>query len=88
MKLQDEATDAANRRRQAAGGADRMREVRSDPEVIELTKELAAREGELAKLKTQFGDRHPAVEVRQAITELRASLSTARSGRPRRLTCR
>ena len=70
MKLQDETTDAANRRRQAAGGADRMREVRSDPEVVELTKQLAVREGELAKLKTQFGDKHPAVlEVRQAITE-------------------
>jgi chain length determinant protein EpsF len=79
VKLQDEATDAAHRRRQAAGGADRMREVRSDPEVMDLTKELVAREGELAKLKTQFGDRHPAVlEVRQAITELRAKLSTAR----------
>jgi uncharacterized protein involved in exopolysaccharide biosynthesis len=46
--------------------------------VIELTKILAAREGELAKLKTQFGDQHPAVvEVRQAISELRASLSAA-----------
>jgi uncharacterized protein involved in exopolysaccharide biosynthesis len=46
---------------------------------MDLTKELAARESELAKLKTQFGDRHPAVlEVRQAITELRANLSTAR----------
>ena len=79
VKLQDEATDAANRRRQAAAGADRMREVRSDPEVIDLTKELAARESELAKLKAQFGDRHPAVlEVQQAITQLRASLSTAR----------
>jgi chain length determinant protein EpsF len=78
VRLQDEATDAANRRRQAASGADRMREVRSDPEVIELTKILAAREGELAKLKTQFGDQHPAVvEVRQAISELRASLSAA-----------
>jgi polysaccharide biosynthesis transport protein len=79
VKLQDEATDAANRRRQAASSADRMREVRSDPEVIELTTQLATREGELAKLKTQFGDRHPAVlEVRQAINELRASLSAAR----------
>ena len=78
VKLQDEATDAANRRRQAVGSADRMREVRSDPEVNQLTSQLALREGELAKLKTQFGDRHPAVlEVRQAITELRASLSAA-----------
>jgi succinoglycan biosynthesis transport protein ExoP len=79
VKLQDESTDAANRRGQAAGGADRMREVRADPEVNQLTTQLAVREGELAKLKTQFGDRHPAVvEVRQAITELRAHLSTAR----------
>jgi polysaccharide biosynthesis transport protein len=79
VKLQDEATDATNRRRQAAGSADRMREVRSDPEVNQLTSQLAVREGELAKLKTQFGDRHPAVlEVREAITELRASLSAAR----------
>jgi polysaccharide biosynthesis transport protein len=78
VKLQDEATDAANRRRQAASSADRMREVRNDPEVIELTRQLSQREGELAKLKTQFGDRHPAVlEVRQAITELRAALSSA-----------
>ena len=80
VALQDEATDAANRRRQAAGSADRMREVRSDPEVIELTTQLSAREGELAKLKTQFGDRHPAVvEVRQAITELRANPSAERT---------
>jgi polysaccharide biosynthesis transport protein len=79
VKLQDEANDAVNKRRQAAGSADRMREVRSDPEVIQLTNQLAVREGELAKLKTQFGDKHPAIlEVRQAITELRANLSAAR----------
>jgi succinoglycan biosynthesis transport protein ExoP len=78
VKLQDEATDAANRRRQAASSADRMREVRSDPEVVQLTTQLATREGELARLKTQFGERHPAVlEVQQAITEVRASLSAA-----------
>lgn len=79
VALQDEATDAANRRRQAASSADRMREVRNDPEVIELTTQLSAREGELAKLKTQFGSRHPAVvEVQQSIAELRANLGAAR----------
>jgi succinoglycan biosynthesis transport protein ExoP len=79
VKLQDEATDATNRRRQAAGSAERMREVRTDPEVMDLTTQLAAREGELAKLKTQFGDRHPAVlEVRQAMSDVRERLTAAR----------
>jgi uncharacterized protein involved in exopolysaccharide biosynthesis len=78
VALQDEATDAANRQRLAAGGANQMREVRNDPEVTELTGQLAAREGDLTKLKTQFGDRHPAVvEVRQSVADLRARLSVA-----------
>jgi len=78
VALQDEATDAVNRQRQATGGANRMREVRSDPEVAELTSLLAQREGELAKLKTEFGDRHPAVvQVRESISDLRGRLSAA-----------
>jgi succinoglycan biosynthesis transport protein ExoP len=78
VALQDEATDAINRQRLAASGENRMREVRNDPEVTELTGQLAVREGELTKLKTQFGDRHPAVvEVRQSVADLRARLSAA-----------
>ena len=78
VALQDEATADMNRERQAAASADRMREVRSDPEVTELTTSLSQAEGNLTKLKTQFGDRHPAViEARQSIAALRERLAAA-----------
>ncbi len=76
VALQDEATDAANRQRQAAQGANRMREVRNDPEVMELTAQLAREQASLSKLLTEFGERHPAVvQAQRSIADLRARLS-------------
>jgi polysaccharide biosynthesis transport protein len=81
VALQDAATDAANRQRQATSSANRMREVRADPEVTELTAQLASRESELAKLKTDYGDRHPAViQARESVTDLRKRVSAATQG--------
>lgn len=78
VALQDEATAATNRQRQAMGSANRMQEVRNDPEVKELTTELAKAEGALTRLKTDFGDNHPAViEARKSIGDLRGRLSAA-----------
>jgi polysaccharide biosynthesis transport protein len=78
VALQDEATAAADRQRQAVGSASGMQEVRNDPEVAELTSNLAKAEGELSRLKSQFGDRHPAViEARKSIEDVRGRLSAA-----------
>jgi succinoglycan biosynthesis transport protein ExoP len=78
VALQDEATGASDRQKQAAKGADRMREVRNDPEVMALMAELAQEEGGLAKLKTEFGERHPTVvQAQRAIAELRGRLSAS-----------
>lgn len=77
VALQDEATAASDRQRQAAGRAN-MQEVRADPEVAELTSSLARAQGDLTRLKSQFGDRHPAVvEARKSIDDLRGRLSAA-----------
>jgi len=76
--LQDEATDASDRRRQAMSGANGMREVRSDPEVVELTAQLAREQVGLAKLKTEFGDRHPAVvQAQKSVDDVRGRLSAS-----------
>lgn len=78
VALQDEATNAADRQRQATKGANQMREVRNDPEVIALTTELAQEEADLAKLKTDLGERHPdVIQARKAIDDVRARLSAA-----------
>lgn len=77
VALEDEATNAANRQRQASKG-DQMREVRNDPEVIALTTQLAQEEAGLAKLMTDLGERHPDVaQARKAIDDVRARLSVA-----------
>lgn len=76
VALEDEATAAVNRERQAAKNADRMREVRSDPEVMALTAELAQEEGALAKLMSEFGERHPdVIQAKRAVADARARLS-------------
>jgi succinoglycan biosynthesis transport protein ExoP len=76
--LQDEATDASDRRRQAMSGENGMREVRSDPEVVELTAQLAREQVGLAKLKTEFGARHPAVvQAQKSVDDVRGRLSAS-----------
>lgn len=76
--LQDELADAANRRRQAAAAPSQMREVRSDPQVSALTTDLAVEQSRLAKLRTEFGEQHPAVvETQRAIEDLRRRLDGA-----------
>ncbi len=77
VSLQDEATAASNRQRQAMRRAE-MSELRNDPEVVELNAQLAREQVALSKLKTDFGDRHPAViQAQKSIADLRAQLSAS-----------
>lgn len=77
VALQDEATAASNRQRQAMRRAE-MSEVRNDPEVVELNAQLAREQVALSKLKTEFGDRHPAVvQAQKSIADLRGRLSAS-----------
>lgn len=76
--LQDEATDAANRRRQASAAPSRMRDLRSDPEVLALTTELARQQARLSDLRSGLGEQHPAVaEARQAASALRERIDAS-----------
>src|SRR5688572_2178203 len=59
--LQDAAAEAASLRKQARAAPASMREVRNDPEVAVLTGELVRLEGQLADLKSEFGEKHHAV---------------------------
>jgi uncharacterized protein involved in exopolysaccharide biosynthesis len=55
-----------------------MREVRNDPEVAVLTGELVRQQGQLADLKSEFGEQHHAViQARQSITDVRRRLDAA-----------
>lgn len=77
VTLQDEATAAANRQRQAMRRAE-MSEVRQDPEVVELNAQLAREQVALSKLRTEFGERHPAViQAQKSIEDLRARVSAS-----------
>jgi chain length determinant protein EpsF len=78
ITLQDQATEAANRRRQAASAPGDMREIRNDPEVAALTGELVRQEGNLAELKSEFGEQHHAViQARQSIRDTKQRLNSA-----------
>jgi chain length determinant protein EpsF len=78
ITLQDAAAEAANRRRQASALPGGMREVRDDPEVAALTGELVRHQGQLAELKSEFGDEHPAVvQARQSINDAKQRLDRA-----------
>jgi chain length determinant protein EpsF len=78
VTLQDAAAEAANVHRQARAAPGEMREVRNDPEVAVLTGELVRQEGQLADLKSEFGEQHHAViQARQSIADLRRRLNSA-----------
>lgn len=78
VSLQDAAAEAANLRRQARAAPGDLREIRNDPEVAALTGELVRQEGQLAELKSEFGERHHAViQARQSISDARRRLDAA-----------
>lgn len=78
VTLQDAAAEATKRHTQARSAPGEMREVRNDPEVAVLTGELARQEGQLADLKSEFGERHHAViQARQSLADVRRRLDAA-----------
>lgn len=78
VTLQDAAAEAANLRNQARSAPADMREVRNDPQVAVLTGELARQEAQLAELKADFGERHPAVlQARRTVRDVQQRLDAA-----------
>lgn len=78
VALQDAVAEAANARKQASAAPGDMREVRNDPEVAALTAEAVRLEGQLADLRTQFGEQHHAViAVRQSLADVKKRLEAA-----------
>ncbi|HEY9530321.1 MAG TPA: chain length determinant protein EpsF, partial [Burkholderiales bacterium] len=78
VSLHDEAARAVNLRKQARAAPGDIREVRNDPEVAALTGELVRLQGDLAGLKSEFGDQHHAViQARQSIRDVRQRLDAA-----------
>src|SRR5688572_13126221 len=79
VSLQDAAAEANNARKQALAAPGDMREVRNDPQVAALTGELVRQEGQLADLRSEFGEQHPAViQGRQSLSDVRRRLESAR----------
>ena len=78
VTLQDALAEAANARKQAGASPGDMREVRNDPEVAALTAEAVRLEGQLADLRTQFGDQHHAIiGTRQSLADVKKRLDAA-----------
>jgi chain length determinant protein EpsF len=78
VTLQDAVAEAANTRRQAGAAPGDMREVRNDPEVAALTGEAVRLEGQLAELRTQFGEQHHAViQARHSLADVQKRLDAA-----------
>ena len=78
VTLQDAHAEATKRQAQARQAPGEMREVRNDPEVAVLTGELVRLEGQLADLKSEFGEQHHAViQARQSIRDVRRRLDAA-----------
>jgi chain length determinant protein EpsF len=78
VSLHDEAARAVNLRKQARAAPGDIREVRNDPEVAALTGELVRLQGDLAGLKSEFGDQHHAViQARHSIRDVRQRLDAA-----------
>jgi chain length determinant protein EpsF len=78
VALQDAVTEAANARKHAGAAPGDMREVRNDPEVAALTAEAVRLEGQLAELRTQFGERHHAIIAAQhSLSDVRKRLDAA-----------
>lgn len=78
VMLQDELTNTANRRRQAAAAPTNIQELRGDPEVASLAAELAAQERRLTELRSGLGEQHPGViEARESVGKLRSRIDAS-----------
>jgi succinoglycan biosynthesis transport protein ExoP len=78
VALQDTVTESANARKQAGAAPGDMREVRNDPEVAALTAEVVRIEGQLAELRTQFGEQHHSIiAARQSLADVKKRLDAA-----------
>jgi chain length determinant protein EpsF len=78
VALQDAVTEAANAQKQAAAAPGEMRDVRNDPEVAALTAEAVRIEGQLAELRTQFGESHHAiVTAKRSLADVNRRLEAA-----------
>jgi uncharacterized protein involved in exopolysaccharide biosynthesis len=78
VTLQDTVAESANARKQAGAAPGDMREVRNDPEVAALTAETVRIEGQLAELRTQFGEQHHSIlAARQSLADVKKRLDAA-----------
>jgi len=78
VALQDAVAEATNARKQAGAAPGDMREVRNDPEVAALTAESVRLEGQLAELRTQFGEQHHGIiATRQSLADVKKRLEAA-----------
>ncbi len=77
VALQGIAAESGQRQDKAAGNAERMPEVLSNPLVVSFATELSRLEQRLKELTANLGDNHPQViEVRGRIAELRTRIAT------------
>ncbi|MFI4930683.1 MAG: chain length determinant protein EpsF [Burkholderiales bacterium] len=75
VALQAEATQSANRRREARSNPGQMQEVLGNPLVSGLVGDLSRQESKLSELRQRLGDRHPeVVQMQASIAKLRASV--------------
>ena len=73
VALQAEATQSANRRREARSNPGQMQEVLGNPLVSGLLGDLSRQENKLSELRQRLGDRHPeVVQLQASISNLQA----------------
>jgi chain length determinant protein EpsF len=78
VALQDAVTEAANAQKEAGRAPGDMREVRNDPEVAALTAEAVRIEGQLAELRTQFGEQHHSIiTAKRSLADVKQRLEVA-----------
>ena len=78
VALQDAVAEAANAQKQAGAAPGGMREVRNDPEVAALTAEEVRIEGQLAELRTQFGEQHHSIiTAKRSLADVKQRLEAA-----------
>jgi chain length determinant protein EpsF len=78
VALQDAVTESANAQKQAGAAPGDMRDVRNDPEVAALTSEAVRIEGQLAELRTQFGEQHHSIiTAKRSLADVKKRLEGA-----------
>jgi chain length determinant protein EpsF len=78
VTLQDAVAEAANAQKQAGAAPGDMRDVRNDPEVAALTSEAVRIEGQLAELRTQFGEQHHSIiTAKRSLADVKQRLEGA-----------